>query len=137
MEPANTSTCTTDGITVTVNANPAPVELVPSELSSCYAYHVTITNHGDSSIRILRRHWEVIDGDGQVEVIEGPGILGKIPTIAAGDTFRYTSYCPLATDWGTMEGNYLIDRGGVSSRIDIARFHLFPSGEPSVEPTTP
>ena len=90
-----------------------------------FKYDVTITNGGDAPAQLVSRHWVIIDADGKREDVRGPGVIGKTPRLQPGQTFRYQSYCPLPTSWGTMEGTYHMRRDdGAEFDVDIARFVL-------------
>ncbi len=71
-----------------------------------FAYHITITNRGDVAAQLLTRHWVITDGNGQVQEVRGDGVVGEQPHLAPGESFDYTSACPLQTPFGTMEGSY-------------------------------
>ena len=75
-------------------------------IKQVFAYHMTITNNGDESIKILSRFWEVTDGNEKIQHVKGEGLVGKKPTIAPGDSFEYTSSVAIDTDVGFMSGAY-------------------------------
>ena len=83
-----------------------------------FSYDITINNAGDSPAQLVGRHWVIIDADGKREDVRGPGVVGKTPRLQAGQTFRYQSYCPLPTKWGTMEGTYHMKRDD-GSEFDV------------------
>lgn len=90
-----------------------------------FAYFIEIANHGLSEVQLRRRHWIITDGDGNVEEVEGPGVIGEQPILAPGDVHRYNSFCVLKTFEGTMEGTYLMQReNGARFRVQIPLFHL-------------
>lgn len=91
-----------------------------------WAYHIRITNEGDSPATLLSRHWIITNGIGFVEEIKGPGVVGKQPRIAPGETFDYTSTCPLKTQCGEMRGFYhMRSDDGDTFTIEIPAFSLF------------
>lgn len=91
-----------------------------------YQYRIRITNEGDCSAQLLSRHWIITDGLGHVEEVKGPGVVGEQPHLAPGETFEYTSYCPLPTQFGVMQGTYqMVDERGESFEVEIAPFRLF------------
>ncbi|MBI5473397.1 MAG: Co2+/Mg2+ efflux protein ApaG [Ignavibacteriae bacterium] len=97
----------------------------PGEESFVFAYRIVLTNEGSRRVKLLSRHWIIINGDGDREEVRGRGVVGKTPSLAPGDTFEYTSFCPLDTEWGTMEGTYQMQReDGVSFDAVIGRFFL-------------
>jgi len=60
-----------------------------------------------------------------VEEVKGEGVVGQQPRLAPGDGFKYTSYCPLPTEWGTMEGSYDFETdAGEHFEVRIGRFYL-------------
>ena len=61
---------------------------------------------------------------------EGEGVVGQQPRLAPGESFRYGSYCPLATEWGTMEGTFtLVPEDGTRFDARVRRFYLVGSPE--------
>ena len=71
-----------------------------------YIYHVTIQNEGSETVQIVSRHWIITNGEGVVEHVRGPGVVGEKPILSTGESFSYTSACPLNTSIGTMHGTY-------------------------------
>ncbi len=64
-------------------------------------------------MQLLTRHWIITDGRGQRHSVEGEGVVGEQPKIAAGrQLVDYVSGCPLSTPTGNMQGSYhMIGRG--------------------------
>ena len=78
-------------------------------------------------IRVLVRHWEIVDADGDKNIIDDKGVVGCQPRLDPGETFEYESFCALPTEWGTMEGHYMAeDRYGQPMQVQIPRMHLHP-----------
>ena len=120
-----TSDATTQGIRVTVVSRYAPERSQPAGSKWFFLYTVTISNEGAETVQLLTRHWIITDGSGQVEEVRGPGVVGKQPTLAPGESFEYTSGCPLGTPFGVMEGTYqMITSGGERFDAKIAPFTL-------------
>lgn len=120
-----TSEATTQGIRVHVTARYSPERSQPAGQKWFFVYTVTISNEGDESVQLLTRHWIVTDGSGQVEEFRGPGVVGKHPTLAPGESFEYTSGCPLGTPFGIMEGTYqMVSESGAHFDVKIAPFTL-------------
>ena len=71
-----------------------------------FAYHITISNEGDEAAQLLSREWIITDSDANEERVQGPGVVGEQPLLGPGEAFEYTSYCPLRTSCGTMQGSY-------------------------------
>lgn len=119
------SEATTEGIRVRAVAAYVPEQSDPTQSQFVFAYKITIANEGTKRARLLSRHWVIINGNGDREDVEGPGVVGKTPTLAHDDVFEYTSFCPLNTEWGTMEGTYHMQRDdGTMFDVDIRRFYL-------------
>jgi ApaG protein len=97
----------------------------PAGIGDRFSYRIRITNQSDSAVRLLRRHWTIKDGNGHVEEVEGPGVIGETPVLRPGASFEYTSFCPLPTPFGTMRGSYLMRaEGGGEFDVEIAQFSL-------------
>ena len=99
--------------------------------NDCYAfaYTMTIQNCGEETVQLLRRHWIITDGDGNVQEVEGEGVVGLQPVIEPGQLFRYTSGTVVGTTVGSMEGSYqLRSEGHGIFRIPIPGFALVAPG---------
>lgn len=120
-----TSDTVTDGFRIRATAWYLPDQSKPGENKFTFAYRITIANEGETRARLLSRHWVIINGNGDREDVEGPGVVGKYPNLASGEMFEYTSFCPLDTEWGTMEGTYRMQReDGSSFDAVVGRFYL-------------
>ena len=76
-------------------------------------------------MQLLSRYWRITDGEGRVEDIHGPGVIGKTPILKPEEPFEYTSFCPLPTPLGFMEGSYrMLDESGKEFDVPIERFQL-------------
>ena len=71
-----------------------------------FSYDVEIKNNSDSEVQLLSRYWHIQDGDGNVEEVRGPGVIGLQPLIKPNERFEYSSFCPLKTPFGMMSGAY-------------------------------
>jgi ApaG protein len=90
-----------------------------------FAYHVRISNTGDVAAQLLSREWIITDENGHAERVQGPGVVGEFPLLEPGETFSYTSFCPLPTSMGTMHGSYTMrHRDGETFDAEIAPFTL-------------
>ena len=71
-----------------------------------FSYNVEIKNNSEYEVQLLSRYWNIQDGDGNIEEIRGPGVIGLQPVIKSGGSFEYSSFCPLKTPFGMMSGAY-------------------------------
>ena len=119
------SEAVTRGIRVHVVSEYAPNQSRPAHNQWFFLYTVTISNEGPETVQLLTRHWIITDGTGHVEEVRGPGVVGKQPTLQPGESFEYTSGCPLGTPFGVMEGSYQMVTGdGEEFDVKIAPFTL-------------
>ncbi|HWP81189.1 MAG TPA: Co2+/Mg2+ efflux protein ApaG [Bacteroidota bacterium] len=119
------SEAVTHGIRVRAEARYLAEHSDPQSHRYVFGYHITITNEGTEPARLLSRHWIIIDADGKQEDVKGPGVVGKTPRLEPGESFEYDSFCPLQTEWGTMEGTYQMQRdNGDMFDCVIGRFFL-------------
>lgn len=125
MPTRTDSVAVTRDIRVTVRPTYEPDHSEPGENRYIFSYHVTIRNEGEETVTLMNRHWIIINGEGDREEVSGPGVVGFTPTINPGEEFDYSSYCPLDTVFGTMEGSYgMITPQGESFDVEIGRFYL-------------
>jgi ApaG protein len=115
----------TAGIRVQAAARYLPEQSDPEHDRFTFTYRVVISNEGSRRAKLQSRHWLIIDAEGHREEVRGPGVVGEFPDLAPGERFEYTSGCPLATSWGTMEGSYQMEReDGAAFDAAIGRFFL-------------
>lgn len=123
--PRSSSIALTDGIRVSVQAKYLPEQSVPRLGRYVWAYTVRIENEGERAAKLLSRHWIITDGNGGVEEVRGPGVVGEQPHLTPGQTFQYTSGCVLKTTKGSMRGSYQMVRDdGSELDVEIASFAL-------------
>ncbi len=119
------SDCTTEGIRVEAQPQFLPTYSDSEAGRFVFGYRVRISNQGETRVRVTRRYWTIVDADGESHVVDQPGIVGQTPFLEPGTMFEYASFCPLPTEWGTMEGHYLVEREGAEPvRALIGRFFL-------------
>lgn len=125
----------TSGFRVSVAPRYLPDHSDPAASRFVFAYRIRIANSGTKAAKLLRRRWLITDGNGELQTVEGEGVIGQQPVIEPGATHEYTSFCPLSTPWGTMEGAYIMqpEGGGADDlfEIEVGRFYfLTPDQEP-------
>jgi len=97
----------------------------PNEGEWVFQYTVRITNQGSEPVQLISRHWIITDGTDRIEEVRGPGVVGQQPKLAPGESFKYSSWCPLKTPMGMMHGTYqMLGDDGQMFDIEIAPFAL-------------
>ena len=118
-------TAVTHDIQVTVLPEFLDERSDPDEGRFFWAYTIEITNLGRLDVQLIARHWIITDGVGRIETVKGLGVVGEQPVLKPGETFRYTSGCPLTTPSGMMSGTYrMTDLQGRPLTIEIPAFSL-------------
>jgi ApaG protein len=119
----SSSEATTQGIRVVVEARYSPEHSSPGQWF--FLYTVRISNGGDETVQLVSRHWVIRDGNGEVDEVRGPGVVGDQPVLEPGDAYEYTSGCPLPTPFGSMLGSYqMVTADGAQFDAEIAEFVL-------------
>ena len=119
------SDTTTRGVRVEVRTAYVPERSAPQESRYFFAYRIRISNVGEETVQLLSRHWVISDGEGNMEHVRGPGVVGEQPVLEPGEAFEYTSFCPLPTPIGSMHGTYqMVTAGGSAFDAEIAPFPL-------------
>lgn len=122
---ASSSEAVTNNIRVHVDAEYDPGRSNPDQNQWFFLYTVRITNEGRDTVRLISRHWIITDAMGKVEEVRGPGVVGKQPVLAPGQSFEYTSGCPLTLPFGSMHGTYqMLNDRNEDFEIEIAPFTL-------------
>jgi ApaG protein len=119
------SDTTTRGIRVQVTSTYLPERSSPRDCQYLFAYHIRISNVGSETAQLVSREWVITTADGEVERVKGPGVVGEQPVLTPGSSFEYTSYCPLKTSVGSMQGSYqMMTADGEKFEARIAPFTL-------------
>lgn len=112
-------------LTVVVEPRFVPEQSNPAKHQFVFSYTVRITNTGEHAAQVIARHWIIVDGDQAQQDVRGLGVVGQQPLLAPGETFEYTSGCPLTTPVGTMRGSYhCVGENGIPFDVEIAEFVL-------------
>ena len=91
-----------------------------------FAYNIEIENRSNETIQLLNRHWEITDGNGITNIVNGKGVVGLQPLISKNEKFAYSSFCPLSTEFGMMNGWYeMKNKSGMIFKIEIPTLNLF------------
>ena len=115
----------TNGILIEVESQYVPDRSNPDHSEFFFAYTVRISNTSAATVQLMSRHWVIRDATGHVEEVRGAGVIGKQPVLGPGQTFQYTSACPLNTPHGTMQGTYqMVTQDGAGFDARIPQFEL-------------
>jgi ApaG protein len=95
-------------------------------MENIFAYRITIENHSDYTIKLLRRHWFINDSTNIKREVEGEGVVGLQPVIEPGNSHQYVSGCNIKSDFGKMYGYYTMEKliDGKEFKVNIPAFNL-------------
>jgi ApaG protein len=97
----------------------------PEDSRYVWGYRIVIANHSDVMVQLMHRYWNITDENGQVDEVTGPGVIGEQPVLKPGDTYEYSSGCPLDTPSGVMFGHYeMRSENGETFDVAIPAFSL-------------
>jgi ApaG protein len=119
------SEAVTHGVRVEVDTRYSPEHSQPGANHWFFLYTIRISNEGSETCQLVSRYWIIRDATGHVEEVEGEGVVGQQPVLEPGESFEYTSGCPLDTPFGSMEGTYqMVTENGDHFDAEVARFDL-------------
>jgi ApaG protein len=84
-----------------------------------FIYEISIQNNGPYQVKLLRRHWHIIDTNLVKTEVEGEGVIGKQPLLESGESFTYRSACNISSPIGKMFGTYVFERISDGSTFDV------------------
>lgn len=112
-------------IEVTVEPHFMPERSSAEHSHYFWSYTIVITNSGNETVQLRRRHWIITDASGRQQEVRGEGVVGEQPVLAPGERFEYTSGVPLSTASGFMTGRYqMVSESGEKFEIDVPTFSL-------------
>lgn len=130
------SSATTNGVRVEVRSQFFPEQSSPPQQHFVFVYRVKITNESPRTVQLISRKWEISTaGSGQpAQIVKGPGVVGQQPVLEPGESFEYSSMCPLDTApqdgvrvLGRMQGCYVMASGPIGEKmfeVKIAPFYM-------------
>jgi ApaG protein len=118
--------CTTNGITVSVETQYLPEHSNPRGQKFIFGYHIAIENRSGVIVKLLRRHWHITDSNGSVREVEGEGVVGRQPVLQPGDSHEYLSFCNLFSEIGKMRGTYTMLRMDTNTffEVEVPEFQM-------------
>lgn len=116
----------TEGISIAVETFYQPGQSNPLNSEYLFAYRITIENMNIFPVKLLSRHWFIMDSNGTQREVQGEGVVGRQPLIEPGDSYQYTSAAALKSDMGKMHGTYIIENlfNKKKFTVQIPVFHL-------------
>jgi ApaG protein len=119
------SEASTRQVSVRVESQYSPEHSNAQQQQWFFLYTVRITNHSAETVQLLNRHWIITDALGEVREVRGSGVVGRQPVLKTGESFEYTSGCPLPTPFGSMRGSYeMVTEHGERFLAEVAPFML-------------
>ena len=116
----------TQGVRISVETFYQPEYSQPMNHEFMFAYRITIANESEYTVKLLRRHWSVVDSNGVLRNVEGEGVVGQQPVLEPGQSHQYVSGSHLRTEMGKMSGYYTMERviDGKEFRVMVPEFQL-------------
>ena len=108
-----------EGVEVSVESFYQPDYSNPISAEFMFAYRITIENHNQFPVKLLRRHWHIFDSNGQNREVEGEGVVGVQPILNPGGRYQYVSGCNLRTEMGKMYGTYLMENSNNKKEFQV------------------
>jgi len=99
----------TNDVNVAVETFYQAAQSKPLNSEYLFAYRITIENLGSVPVKLRRRHWHIVDSNGDYREVEGEGVVGQQPVIEPGAHYQYISSCNLSSDMGKMYGTYTME----------------------------
>jgi len=99
----------TEGVSVSVETFYQPGPSNPLNSEYLFAYRITIENQSTMPIKLISRHWHIIDSNGSKREVEGEGVVGQQPIIEPNEKYQYVSAANLRSDMGKMYGLYQME----------------------------
>lgn len=109
----------TEGITISVETFYQPDYSNPVAGEFMFAYRITIENNNNFPIKLLRRHWHIVDSNSSRREVEGEGVVGVQPLLAPGESYQYVSGSNLRTEIGKMYGTYLMENQNNKKQMEV------------------
>jgi ApaG protein len=111
-----------------------PALPAPEDKPYPFAYHLSIQNESQLTVKLFGRKWILEEEDGPVVVVEGDGIVGQFPTLRTGEVFSYNSYHTIAGACSVSGAFFGTTESGAPVAVKVPRFEIEPPPLGLVEP---
>jgi len=102
-----------------------PEQSDPDKGHYLFAYTIRIQNVGQVAGQLISRHWVITDANNRIDEVRGLGVVGNQPLLQPGQSFEYTSACPLQTNMGSMRGTFhFVTEQGAPFEVAVPEFAL-------------
>ncbi len=102
-----------------------PEQSDPDKGHYLFAYTIRIQNVGQVAGQLISRHWVITDANNRIDEVRGLGVVGNQPLLQPGQSFEYTSACPLQTNMGSMRGTFhFVTEQGTPFEVAVPEFAL-------------
>jgi ApaG protein len=64
----------------------------------------------------LSRHWRIMDGNGKLEEVQGPGVIGKFPKVLSLSLFSFSYFAFLIRD----SECFVFSQNSVNHSLDVS-----------------
>lgn len=64
-------------IHITVQTSYIAAQSRPDIQRFVYSYTITITNHSDTNVQLISRHWRIKDANDNLQEVKGLGVVGE------------------------------------------------------------
>ncbi len=120
----------TKGVQVKVESFFLDSHSVPEEKLYVFAYHIRLKNLSSRTVQLLKRHWIITDSNGEINEVQGYGVVGDQPVLVPEEEYEYTSGSQLKSPVGTMQGTYqMTTTNGEKFDVKIPCFTLAVPGK--------
>lgn len=92
-----------------------------------HKYQITIINRSDINFQLLSRKWIISDGLAWNKTVEGDGVIGQQPIIRSGESYSYSSWCPMPSTAGLMYGHFNcidLDNQNRPFKVDVPQMNF-------------
>ena len=89
-----------------------------------FAYNISIENHSEKTVQLLRRHWIIKDSNGITKEVKGDGVIGEQPIIQPNRIHEYGSWAKIESEIGKMYGSYLMQDTDTKKEFEVGNTGL-------------
>ena len=96
----------------------------PADRPFPFVYFITIKNNSKITVTVKARKWVVRQRNGEMQVVEGDGVVGQFPRLEPGGDFSYNSCHTISQDSEATGAYFLEDDAAQAYFVRIPAFQL-------------
>ena len=84
-----------------------------------FAYYISIENQSKDTVKLISRHWKILESTNRPHYVNGSGVVGVKPILRYGEIYTYKSGSLITSLLGSMSGTYVMINFTTAQKFNV------------------